>query len=117
MLFVPQITILDPMSSVQIVREMKDFVKYLGIMVDSDLSWKNHIDFICHKNSKSIRIIAKLSKTLYPMSSLINYLPYFNNYLNHKNYNFLNKSSTNECFIWCFSLELHPTFSEISNQI
>lgn len=30
MLFVPQITILDPMSSVQIVREMKDVVKYLG---------------------------------------------------------------------------------------
>ena len=29
-------------------------------MIDSDLSWKNHIDFICHKISKSIGIIAKL---------------------------------------------------------
>ena len=28
--------------------------------LDSDLLWKNHIDFICHKMSKSIGIIAKL---------------------------------------------------------
>ena len=29
-------------------------------MIDSDLSWKKHIDFIWHKISKSIGIIAKL---------------------------------------------------------
>ena len=40
---------------------MKDFVKYLGIiMIDSELSWKHHIDFICHKISRSVGIIAKM---------------------------------------------------------
>ena len=47
------------MSNTQTSLEIKDFVKYLG-MIDSDLLWKNHIDFICHKISKSIGIIAKL---------------------------------------------------------
>ena len=58
--FVPQVKIFNPMSNTQTSLEIKDFVKYLGIMIDSDLSWKNHIDFICHKISKSIGIIAKL---------------------------------------------------------
>ena len=58
--FVPQVKIFNPTSNTQTSLEIKDFVKYLGIMIDSDLSWKNHIDFICHKISKSIGIIAKL---------------------------------------------------------
>ena len=58
--FVPQVKIFNPMSNTQTSLEIKDFVKYLGIMIDSDLLWKNHIDFICHKISKSIKIIAKL---------------------------------------------------------
>ena len=58
--FVPKIKIFNSMSNTQTILEIKDFVKYLGIMIDSDLSWKNHIDFICHKISKSIGIIAKL---------------------------------------------------------
>ena len=28
-------------------------------MIDSELSWKHHIDFICHKISRSVGIIAK----------------------------------------------------------
>ena len=58
--FVPQVKIFKPVSNTQTSLENKDLVKYLGIMIDSDLSWKNHIDFICHKISKSIGIIAKL---------------------------------------------------------
>ena len=58
--FVPQVKIFNPTLNTQTSLEIKDFVKYLGIMIDSDLSWKNHIDFICHKISKSIGIIAKL---------------------------------------------------------
>ena len=40
---------------------MKDFVKYLGIiMIDSEPSWKHHIDFICHKISRSVGKTAKM---------------------------------------------------------
>ena len=42
------------------VVKMKDYVKYLGLMIDSNLSWKYHIKSICHKISKSIGIIAKI---------------------------------------------------------
>ena len=45
--FIPQIKIFN-----RVILEMKDFVKYLGIMIDSELSWKHHIDSICHKISR-----------------------------------------------------------------
>ena len=44
MTFVPQVKIFNPMSNTLTRLEIKDF--YLGIMIDSDLSWKNHIDFV-----------------------------------------------------------------------
>ena len=36
---------------------MKNFVKCLGILIDSGLSWKYHTDYICHKVGKSIGIV------------------------------------------------------------
>ena len=47
--FIPQIKIFNPTLNTRVTLEMKDFVKYLGIMIDSELSWKHHVDFICHK--------------------------------------------------------------------
>ena len=58
--FIPQIKIFNPTLNTRVTLEMKDFVKYLGIMIDSELSWKHHIDFICHKISRSVGIIAKM---------------------------------------------------------
>ena len=59
--FIPQIKIFNPTLNARVIVEMKDFVKYLGIMTDSELSWKHHIDFICHKiSSRSVRIIVKM---------------------------------------------------------
>ena len=40
--------------------EIKNYIRYLGILIDSNLSWKFHIDYICQKVSKTIGIIAKL---------------------------------------------------------
>ena len=51
----------------------KDHVKYLGILIDSTLSWKNHIDNVSTKVSRSVGLLykircfvdTKIIKTLY----------------------------------------------------
>ena len=56
----PSIRILDSVTNIYANLEMKDYVKYLGLMIDSNLSWKYHIESICHIISKSTGIIAKI---------------------------------------------------------
>ena len=58
--FHPNIRIIDSNSNTSQPLEMKIMLKYLGILIDSNLSWKCHIDYICQKVSKTIGIIAKL---------------------------------------------------------
>ena len=70
-IFIPQIKIFNPTSNTRVILEMKDFGKYLGIMIGSELFWKHHIENICHKISKSIGIIAKM-KNYIPRHILIN---------------------------------------------
>ena len=41
--FIPRIRILDSVTNTYANLEMKDYVKYLGFMIDSNLSWKCHI--------------------------------------------------------------------------
>ena len=48
--------------------EQKTFVKYLGILIDNNLSWKNHIS---SKVSKGIGMIARL-RHLVPLATLLN---------------------------------------------
>ena len=40
--------------------ERETFVKYLGVLIDSHLSWKSHEDYISLKISKTIGIISRL---------------------------------------------------------
>ena len=40
--------------------ERKTYVKYLGVVIDGNLSWKHHINYISTKISKGIGIIARL---------------------------------------------------------
>ena len=60
--------------------DRKEYVKYLGVIIDSHLSWKFHVDYVAMKISRNIGIISKLRhivplKTLYNIyNSLI--LPY-----------------------------------------
>ena len=51
--------------------EQKTFVKYLGILIDNNLSWKYHIDYISSKVSKGIGMIARL-RHLVPFDTLLN---------------------------------------------
>lgn len=40
--------------------DMKDYVEYLRLMIDSNLSWKYHTELICYKVSRSFGSIAKM---------------------------------------------------------
>ena len=40
--------------------ERKQFVKYLGVLIDSNLSWNDHVANVALKISKTIGIIARL---------------------------------------------------------
>ena len=51
--------------------EHKDFVKYLGILIDKSLSWKHHIEHIIIKVSRTEGLIAKLRHFL-PTHTLLN---------------------------------------------
>ena len=50
--------------------ERKNYVKYLGVLIDSNLSWRYHIDHISSKTRKGIGIIARL-RHFVPSNTLI----------------------------------------------
>ena len=50
---------------------MKNYVKYLGILIDKNLSWKIHIDNLATKLSKTVGLIAKL-RHFVPHHTLLN---------------------------------------------
>ena len=51
--------------------EHKTYVKYLGVLIDGNLSWKHHINYISTKISEGIGIIARL-RHLVPRTTLLN---------------------------------------------
>ena len=51
--------------------EQKCYIKYLGVLIDQNLSWKNHVDSVIVKISKTIGMIAKL-RYFVPSTVLVN---------------------------------------------
>ena len=47
------------LNNKQLKRE-SDCIKYLGILIDSHLSWKPQVDFVVKKIRRSIGILSKL---------------------------------------------------------
>ena len=75
-----QIKVFDVDTNSNRALECKDYVKYLGVIVDSHLSWKHHIDHIASKLSKVVGIIARL-RHFVPKATLLSiyhslFLPY-----------------------------------------
>ena len=56
----PKIKIFDNKQNTSVALECKEFVKYLGILIDNNLFWKHHIDHIVIKISQTIGLISTL---------------------------------------------------------
>ena len=69
--FSPQISILDCETNQRVSLEQKSYIKYLGVSIDQNLSWKNHVDSVIVKISKTIGMIAKL-RYFVPSTVLVN---------------------------------------------
>ena len=54
------IKILDTRVNKYFNLEHKEYVKYLGVMIDNHLSWKHHVSYIALKISRNIGILSKL---------------------------------------------------------
>ena len=50
--------------------ECKDYVKFLGVRIDKNLTWKYHIDYIASKISRVVGIISRLRHSV-PLNTLI----------------------------------------------
>ena len=88
MIFTPRNKVVDDVNlCISNTRIHRVYVtKFLGVQIDSKLSWKDHIDYICKKLSKCVAILAKARRKL-PQSCLISLYysiayPYFI-YCNH----------------------------------
>lgn len=68
--FKPTINIFDIDKMSYSPLECKDYVKYLGILIDKNLNWKTHIGLIALKNSKTIGMMAKL-RHFVPLSIIV----------------------------------------------
>ena len=58
--FQPNITIFDNDKNKYVSLERKEFVKYLGIFIDQNLTWKHHIDHAALKISRYVGLLSKL---------------------------------------------------------
>ena len=103
---------------------MKNYIRYLGILIDSNLSWKFHIDYVCQKVSKTIGIIAKLRHfvprhvllTLYP-SLILPYISYGICAWGHAAETQQHLNITNSLFCPCMGMKLHtfpPNFNPLN---
>ena len=54
----------------------KDHVKYLGVLLDSNLSWKSRIDNVALKVSRTVGVVARL-RHFVPRTTLLNIIFYF----------------------------------------
>ena len=65
-----QIKLFDPHTNSVACLEQQDYVKYLGIIINKNLSWKYHTDYVASKISRTIGIIAR-SRHFIPLSTLL----------------------------------------------
>ena len=55
----PKICLFDNEKTGYPTLESKEYIKYLGILIDKNLTWKHHIDTVSSKISKTAGLLAK----------------------------------------------------------
>ena len=65
-----QLKLFHPNTNSVAYLEQQDYVKYLRILIDKNLSWKYHIDYVASKIGRTIGIIARLRHFI-PLSTLL----------------------------------------------
>ena len=68
--FQPNITIFHNEKNTSVPLERKEFVKYLGNVLDQNLTWKHHIDHEAFKISRYVGLLSKLRQHV-PTNTLI----------------------------------------------
>ena len=55
----PKICLFDNEKTGYATLESKEYIKYLGILIDKNLTWKHHIDTVSSKISQTAGLLAK----------------------------------------------------------
>ena len=75
--------------------EQKHFVKYLGVLIDSHLSWRYNKDYISSKIRKGVGIIARL-RHLVSTSTILNIYGSLLFWTENSRHTFVRQ-------VWCFA--------------
>ena len=75
--------------------ERVESIKFLGVLLDENLSWKDHIKYIENKVTKNIGLIYRAKLFLDKTSLLTLYYSYINTYLNYANLSWGSTNRTN----------------------
>ena len=81
--FQPTIWMFDNAEKKKVPLECKHYVKYLGVFIDKHLSWKDHVNYIATKLSRSVGLISKLRHFLPRHTLLIIYQSLIAPYINY----------------------------------
>ena len=55
----PKICLFDNKKNEYATLESEEYIKYLGILIDKNLTWKHHINAVSLKISKTVGLLAK----------------------------------------------------------
>ena len=81
-------------NDVKIKRE--NSLKFLGVMIDENLTWKTHVELVENKFSKNVGILSKASRYLNSESLRSIYLALVHPYINYAN---ISWASTNKTYL------------------
>uniref|UniRef100_A0A1B6EQJ1 Reverse transcriptase domain-containing protein n=1 Tax=Cuerna arida TaxID=1464854 RepID=A0A1B6EQJ1_9HEMI len=63
--------------------DLKTNTKYLGIVIDSNLSWKPHVDQLCKKLSSGTYLLRRLNQVCTPEVTRTAYLAFFESHIRY----------------------------------